>query len=124
VQLDATIEGRGDTPSRLGYWTHLALLVPSVAGLVVLRRRRVPISPFLGIAVAVTATTALSAGVTRYRLGWDVCAVLLTAVALDAGWRLVRRRHRIGEVSPRGPEPGPGAADPASDEDRQPSPAG
>jgi hypothetical protein len=84
VQLDAVVENRPEAASRVGYVAHLAMIPLSVAGLVVLRRRRLPISPFVGIAVSVTATAAAAMGVTRYRLPWDVCAVVLTAVAFDA----------------------------------------
>ena len=63
-------------------------MVLSIAGLVVLRRRRIPIFPYFAIALSVTITVALSFGITRYRTPVDVVMPLL-AVAIDAflRWR-------------------------------------
>ena len=58
--FDDVIEGRGTWPSHLAlimYW----LLVPfAIGGLVVLRRRRVPISPYLVLAGIVTLSAAVA----------------------------------------------------------------
>lgn len=114
--LNATLEGRGRWPSDAGVRLHLGLLLPAgVAGTVVLWRRRVPISPFVAQAVAVTITAAVSFGLTRYRVPVDVALVVLSGVALDA---LVRGRWPLadgGSVQPRprsgsrsGSQPGSG----------------
>lgn len=96
IALDAQLERRGLWPSRAGFAWHWLFTPLAVAGLVVLRRRGRPISPFVGIAVAVTATAALSFAITRYRVPWDLCAVVLAAVALDAAPQLVaQQRGRI-----------------------------
>jgi hypothetical protein len=67
-----------------------AVLLPlGVAGVVVLWRRRVPISPLVGPAVAVTVTAAMVYGLTRYRVPADVGLCIGAGVAIDA---LVVRR--------------------------------
>lgn len=84
IALDARLERRGVWASRAGFAAHWVLAPLAIAGLVVLRRRGTPIGPFVGIAVAVTITAALSFAITRYRVPWDLCAVVLAAVAIDA----------------------------------------
>lgn len=91
VRFNAFYERRGDAASwavLIGYY----LLLPfAIGGLVVMRRRRVPIFPMIAIAVSVTVTVALSFGITRYRAPVDAVLPVLAAVALDALWR---RRDR------------------------------
>jgi 4-amino-4-deoxy-L-arabinose transferase-like glycosyltransferase len=87
VHLNAFYERRGDAASwavLIGYY----LMLPfAIAGLVLMRRRRVPIFPMIAIAVSVTITVALSFGITRYRAPVDLVLPVLAAVAIDAWWR-------------------------------------
>jgi 4-amino-4-deoxy-L-arabinose transferase-like glycosyltransferase len=76
----------------LAFWLIGAL---GVGGLVVLRRRRVPISPIVAAFGAVTITAATTYGIARFRVPGDAALVVLAAVALDA---LIRRWRR--EASP------------------------
>jgi 4-amino-4-deoxy-L-arabinose transferase-like glycosyltransferase len=89
VELDAFYERRGTAESWAVLVAYYAMLVLSIAGLVVLRRRRIPIFPYIAIALSVTITVALSFGITRYRAPVDVVMPLLSAVAIDAflRWR-------------------------------------
>ena len=100
VHLNAFYERRGDAASwavLVGYY----LLLPfAIGGLVVMRRRRVPIFPMIAIAVSVTITVALSFGITRYRAPVDAVLPVLAAVALDALWR---RRDRPATAIPADP---------------------
>jgi 4-amino-4-deoxy-L-arabinose transferase-like glycosyltransferase len=66
------------------YWV-LALL--AIAGVIVLRRRHVPVYPLLAFVVTVVISVALTFGQTRYRAPAEVSIVLLAAVAADALWR-------------------------------------
>jgi 4-amino-4-deoxy-L-arabinose transferase-like glycosyltransferase len=102
VQLDGTIEGRGIGNSQAALAFHLVLFPLAVVGLIVLHRRRQPISPYLGIAASTVVTIALSMGVTRYRVPWDACAVVLGAVALDALWTTITGRSRAPTTGGRG----------------------
>jgi hypothetical protein len=87
VELDAFYERRGTAESWAVLAAYYAMLVLSIAGLVVLRRRRIPIFPYFAIALSVTITVALSFGITRYRAPVDVVMPLLSAVAIDAFFR-------------------------------------
>jgi len=66
--------------------------VASVPGLVLLRRRRQPIAPFLALAFIVTLSAAISFGVQRYRVPFDTVMPVLAAVALESGWSRIRAR--------------------------------
>ncbi|MBK9178115.1 MAG: glycosyltransferase family 39 protein [Acidimicrobiales bacterium] len=105
IRWDAEIEGRGVWPTRLGLVAYYALLAPAVYGLVVLRRRRLPLSPLLGMAAVVTIAAATSFGILRYRLPADVALVAAAAVGIDA---ILRRRWPArtgpGEGSSASPE--------------------
>jgi 4-amino-4-deoxy-L-arabinose transferase-like glycosyltransferase len=96
VELNEFFEQRGNTTSwavLIGYY----VLVPfAIGGLVVMRRRRVPIYPMLAIVAAITITVAIGFPVTRYRASFDAVTPALVAVALDALWR----RWRRGGASP------------------------
>ncbi len=64
--------------------TYWILLVPAIAGGVVLRRRRVPLYPLLAFIVSVVLTVAVAYGETRYRAAAEVPIALLAAVGMDA----------------------------------------
>ena len=91
IDLDTVVEGRGRAVSTLGLVLYYELLALGIAGLVVLRRRAVPILPFVSLALLVTFTAAVAIGITRYRYPVDVGLVVLGGIALDAGWRWLRR---------------------------------
>jgi hypothetical protein len=71
----------------IGYYLYLPF---AIAGLVVMRKRRIPIFPMIALAVSVTITVALSFGITRYRAPVDVVLPVLAAVALGAWWARAR----------------------------------
>jgi 4-amino-4-deoxy-L-arabinose transferase-like glycosyltransferase len=106
VELNAVGEERGHVASwaiLIGYY----LIMPfAIAGLVVLRRRRIPIFPYLAIAAAATITVAMSFGITRYRAPVEVILPVLAAVALDAAWRRWRPpAEPAAAATPSAPEP-------------------
>lgn len=99
VDFNARFENRGRAASQAGLVGYYVLLPLAVAGLVILRRRRVPIGPFLAFALVATATAALTFGVTRYRVPIDVALPLLAATAIDAVIAsMQRRRSRRGDA--------------------------
>jgi 4-amino-4-deoxy-L-arabinose transferase-like glycosyltransferase len=100
-------EGRPRDGSIAGLVTYYALLPFALAGLVVLRRRRM--KPWILVVPAgvLTLTAALFYGLVRFRAPFEVCLVILAAPALvltGAGFgrllwwpvRRVRRRGRHG----------------------------
>jgi hypothetical protein len=90
VNFDDFFERRGHWPSWGGTWMYYALLPFSIYALVVMRRRRVAISPMIAIVIMVTITAAISIGVTRYRVGADLMLTVLGGVGIDALWRRFR----------------------------------
>lgn len=91
IGLDGFVEGRaggapgsGFGPVREALWAYYVLAPLAVAGLVLLRRRRVAVWPLLAQPLLVTLTAASTFGITRYRAGAEVSIVLAAAVALEA----------------------------------------
>lgn len=91
VDMNIAVEDRGRLPSQAGLLTYYALLPLAAAGVVSLRRRRIPWWPFASIAVMVTLTAAMTFGLTRYRVPADVALVVLGAIGLDALLSRARR---------------------------------
>ncbi len=85
VRLDHFIETRPLSWAYVGLGMYYVLIVLSVGGLVVLRRRAVPVFPLVAIGVIVVLAMAVGFGQTRYRTAVEVPLVLLAAVALEAG---------------------------------------
>ena len=92
VDFDVFFERRGRLGSWLGVGMYYVLVPLAIVALIDMRKRRIPISPMIAIAIMVTATAAISIGVTRYRVGGDV--------ALGSSRR---RRNRRG-LAPRAAE--------------------
>jgi 4-amino-4-deoxy-L-arabinose transferase-like glycosyltransferase len=69
---------------RLGLFEYWLLLVPAVAGAVILRRRRVPIYPLLAFVATAVIAVAVTFGEIRYRAAAEIPIVLLAAIAIDA----------------------------------------
>jgi 4-amino-4-deoxy-L-arabinose transferase-like glycosyltransferase len=65
----------------IGFWL---LLFPAAAGVVVLRRRKVPVYPLLNFFLIVALTVATTYGEPRYRAAVEVPLVLLAAVGISA----------------------------------------
>jgi hypothetical protein len=91
VDFDVFFERRGRLPSWAGTWMYYALLPISGYALFVMFKRRIPISPMVAIFLMVTFTSAISIGITRYRVGADVALAVLGGIGLDALWRRLRR---------------------------------
>lgn len=96
VNLNATFERRGLWPSRLALAMYYVLVVLAIYGLVIMRRRKLPISPIIGLVIALTFTAAISLGVTRYRAPADAVLPVLAVVGIE-GW--LARRTRPSESS-------------------------
>jgi len=103
IDYDVFFERRGRLPSEWGTGMYYVLLALGVYALVVMRRRKKPISPMIAIAIMVTFTVATSIGITRYRVSADVALTVLGGVALDAIWRWITARRQ----TPATPEPEP-----------------
>jgi hypothetical protein len=96
--LDWWIEGRGRAASWVGLFMYYALLPFAIYGLVVMRRRRIPILPLIAIAVTATLAAAATFGVTRYRAPAEVSLVVAAAVGIAVAWE--RWRSRAATTAP------------------------
>ena len=92
VEFNDFFERKGLWPSRLGLAGFYILMPFAIHGLVVMRTRKIPIFPFLGVAAAVTIAAAVSFGITRYRSPVDALLPIAAAVSLDALWQWYRSR--------------------------------
>jgi 4-amino-4-deoxy-L-arabinose transferase-like glycosyltransferase len=79
-------EGRPVGVSWAGFFSFWVLVPFAVAGGVLLRRRRVPITPLVSQFVIVTVIAAAIYGLVRFRVPAEVSLVVLAAVAIDAWW--------------------------------------
>jgi 4-amino-4-deoxy-L-arabinose transferase-like glycosyltransferase len=95
VEFNTLGERRGHAASWAILVGYYLLLPGAIAGLVVMRKRRLPIFPFFAIAAATTITVAMSFGITRYRAPVDVVLPVLAAVAIDGALRRRRGPHRM-----------------------------
>ena len=78
------------------------LALASVAGAVLLRRRRLPLLPLLSLAIVVTAAVALTFGQTRYRASAEVTVVVLGGIGISALSELPGRRSARHRITSRG----------------------
>jgi len=90
--LDWWIEGRGRAASWVGLFMYYALVPFGIYGMVLMRRRRIPILPMLAIIVASTLAAAVTFGVTRYRAPSEVVIVSTAAIGIAACWARWRGR--------------------------------
>lgn len=88
VQFNAELEERGRADSMLGFLTYAVLVPFGVFGLVVLRRARIPILPFLAVALVASVAAAMTFGLTRYRVMADVALCITAAVGSITAMRM------------------------------------
>jgi 4-amino-4-deoxy-L-arabinose transferase-like glycosyltransferase len=100
IQIDSYVESRPYAWAAVGLAMYYALLPLSIAGTVILRRRRVPSFALWAIGLNVVCATALTFGQTRYRTTFEVALTLLAAVALDSLWSRLRRRELAPQFQP------------------------
>ena len=90
--FDWWIEGRGRAASWAGLFMYYALVPFGIYGLVLMRRRRIPIIPMLAIILTSTLAAAITFGVTRYRAPSEVVIVSTAAIGITACWTRWRSR--------------------------------
>jgi hypothetical protein len=100
ARFDNVIEGRGRWPSYLALGAYWILLPLSIVGLVDLRRRRRPISPYLVLCGIVTLGAAVSFGIQRYRVPVDAVLPVLAAVGSAALLNRLRDRRALARIAP------------------------
>ncbi|HEX7165782.1 MAG TPA: glycosyltransferase family 39 protein [Acidimicrobiales bacterium] len=80
----SSVEGRDIGVARAGHVAYAFAWVPAIAGVVALRRRRVPLWPLASTAVVVTATAMYAYGVIRFRMPAEVALAVLVGVGIDS----------------------------------------
>jgi 4-amino-4-deoxy-L-arabinose transferase-like glycosyltransferase len=90
------LEGRSRWASRAGLVMYYPTLLLAIAGVVVLRRRRFPVWPFLAFAAMVSIVAMTVYGITRFRIAVEPALIVLAAVSVDYGLRR-RRERRSGQ---------------------------
>jgi 4-amino-4-deoxy-L-arabinose transferase-like glycosyltransferase len=82
--LDHVPAGREQELAWAAWWCYFALVLLSIPGGIILRRRRIPVFPLLMFPVLVLITTVITFGQVRYRATAEVTLVILAAIAIDA----------------------------------------
>lgn len=95
IDQDAYLQGWNLPAAQAGYAMYVILVPAAVAGLVLLRRRRVPVSPLLAAVVTVGAAALLTFGQIRYRVTAEGAIVILAAVAIDQAWAALAAKRRM-----------------------------
>ncbi len=91
ARLD-TIELRPLVLSKVGMVTLWPLEIAALAGVVVLRRRRVVLLPLLAVPIALSLASVAIYGTTRFRAAAEPAIVLLAAAAITAAAQWLGRR--------------------------------
>jgi 4-amino-4-deoxy-L-arabinose transferase-like glycosyltransferase len=107
IGLDSFMETRPYHWAVVGLGMYYALVVLSFGGVVIFRRRRIPVFPLLAVGLDVVVAVTIAFGQTRYRTPFEVSLVLLSAVQLDWIWN--RLRARWGNVGKAGAPPAGGS---------------
>jgi len=98
LRRESNINQRPLLPAQIGLGMYYVLVVAGIYGAITLRRRRLPLVPFVGIFVELVVTAMATFGQTRYRTPFEVVLVVLAAVAVDA--LLARRVRATGGAVP------------------------
>lgn len=97
IELDTLVEGRDGWVARWGMWSYWGLALMSIAGLLVLGRRRVPRYPLVAPMATVLLAAAMTFGATRYRAAAEPMLCVLAAVAVVAA--AAHLRARVGRTA-------------------------
>lgn len=98
LRLNYRVEGRWEEPSTFGLGFYYAMLPLTIIGAIVFRRRGVRLTPLLSMWPTIMLASAITFGLTRYRVPIDIAMMVLSAVAVS--W-LVEQYVRAG--APRAP---------------------
>ena len=112
IRLDSTVETRPYRWALVGLGMYYVLVPLAIGGLVLLRRRRIPVLPLVAVGLDTVVAVALTFGQTRYRTTVEVALVLAAAVTLEWLWGRIGGRvvgKRTGRTSSdrvrHGPDP-------------------
>jgi 4-amino-4-deoxy-L-arabinose transferase-like glycosyltransferase len=83
LRMNYQVEGRWEEPSTFGLGMYYALLPFTILGAFVLRRRGTRLTPLLAVWPTIMFASAITFGLTRYRVPIDIAMMALAAVAIS-----------------------------------------
>jgi hypothetical protein len=93
-----TIDGYKLGAIQLRLYSFYVLAAGAVVGVVMLRRHKVPVLPWISVALAVTVGVGVTYGSTRFRAPAEVAIVALAAVGADGMLSLRRSSRAVGSA--------------------------
>ncbi len=100
--VDAYLEGRDLWVTRIAQSTSYVFMALAAAGVVIMRRRRIPVLPLIGPLIAIFITITITFAQNRYRASVEPAIAVLAAVAVEQmvrGWLALRDDPEDSETS-------------------------
>ena len=100
--VDAHLEGRDLWVTRIAQTTSYVFMAMAAAGVVIMRRRRIPVLPLVGPLIAIFITITITFAQNRYRASVEPAIAILAAVAVEQmvrGWLSLRDDPEDSETS-------------------------
>ena len=100
--VDAYLEGRDLWVTRVAQATSYVFMALAAAGVVIMRRRRIPVLPLVGPLIAIFITITVTFAQNRYRASVEPAIAILAAVAVEQmvrGWLSLRDDPEDSETS-------------------------
>ena len=100
--VDAYLEGRDLWVTRVAQTTSYVFMALAAAGVVIMRRRRIPVLPLVGPLIAIFITITITFAQNRYRASVEPAIAILAAVAVEQmvrGWLALRDDPEDSETS-------------------------
>ena len=109
LRLNYQVEGRWEEPSTFGLGFYYALLPLTIIGAVVFWRRGIRLTPLLSMWPTIMLASAITFGLTRYRVPIDIAMMALSAVAISWLFEHLRpdNQHEQPVVPASGTDPSP-----------------
>jgi 4-amino-4-deoxy-L-arabinose transferase-like glycosyltransferase len=95
-ELDSSIETKPLNWGRFGMVMLYSLEIASIFGVLVMRKRKIPLTPLVALIVNVCISTALTFGQTRYRASAEVALVLMATAGFVGLAEIIKRRRQRG----------------------------
>ena len=100
--LDAFVDGRELWATRVSQSTSYVFTALAAAGVVIMRRRRIPVLPLVGPLIVIFITITITFAQNRYRASVEPAIAILAAVAVEQmvrGWLALRDDPEDAETS-------------------------
>lgn len=101
LRMQYQVEGRWEEASTTGLGAYYALVPFTVVGALLLRRRRIRLTPLLSMWPMIMLASAMTFGLTRYRVPVDIAMIILGSVALSWVFHRLRGEGVFRGLVPR-----------------------